>query len=208
MLGARTATWAKAGSGPRPDWDYRVKYLIGDGVAYIDTGILPSNDVSVEFSCCAVSNSTQFFFGSRRAAELSDYSWCMLITPSTGYRMDWIGANSWPTFIPYNYKVDIFANTTLVRINDVSKDVVGKNLIQYPFFYFSTNTSGVASAPTVGWCGELTIKKGDNVVLHYIPCVKNGVACMYDEATGLYVYSSSAGVFTEGTRVNDDGSEF
>lgn len=199
--------------------DYPVEYIESDGIAYLDTGLVLSNTMSVAFDYAILANTSPSgapvgVFGSRLSAAERNIAISFASGASTtaidfgsnnGYRIE-------PTFqLGVRYHTYLGADERRT-INPATGGVVAHNpkvwSSENPFktpssaLVFGAYNNGLQTWEKMrGRVYSLVVKDGDEVIRDYEPYVTNGVACLRDKVTGtnfLFNANASGGVLTAG----------
>lgn len=175
-----------------------IKYLESTGTQYIDTGIVPNQDTSVELDGSI--DGYGIFFGVRTAA-LVDIS--TIQGTSTGY---------WA--MGYNTSADAFGSKDSLRhvwYKDKNKQYMDgelKNNYTYANFtamgnayLFAYNNNGTVGYVINGRVRVYSCKiwDGDTLVRDFIPALDiNNIPCMFDKVEGKCYYNAGTGQFIAG----------
>ena len=186
-----------------PPYDSRLASLTSDGKAYIDTGFVPTvdSDIRVKAEC---GNDVAPFGVSQRAYLFrnTDTGWfcgfagnttgSFTISPkSTAAQEYWL--NSTGAYIDgtcrFAFDPTSFSGSTSTTLT-----------------LFARKDNGLSSVNKQGNCTiySAQLHDGGELVHDYVPCVKDGVATMYDRSTKSFCSVSSSpagGVFTAGAEI-------
>lgn len=206
---------------------YPVEYIESDGIAYLDTGIVLSNTMSVAFDYAILANTSPSgaaigVFGSRLSAAERNIA-ISFASGSSNTAVDF-GSNNGYRIEP-KFQLGVGYHTYLgaderCTINLETGVVIARNQKVWssdnPFttpssaLVFGAYNGQQTWEKMKGRVYSLVIKDGDEVIRDYEPYVTNGVACLRDKVTGtnfLFNANTSGGVLTAGpkTRTFDFG---
>lgn len=197
---------------------YPVEYIESDGIAYLDTGLVLSNTMSVAFDYAILANTSPSgvaigVFGSRTSATERNIAISFASGASTtaidfgsnnGYRIEptfQLGVR-YHTYLGPDERYTINPATGIVLARN-SKTWSPENPFTTPSSALVFGTNGMTWDKMHGRVYSLVIKDGDEVVRDYEPYVTNGVACLRDKVTGtnfLFNANTSGGVLTAGPK--------
>lgn len=177
-----------------------LEYIEFVDMAYIDTGYIPGNNTAFEFEA-AFNMGAQCWYGSisiipvvhsrfHGGAEAESGRICIYRSPSA----DAIQKSNDGEFHAY------YISKSLCRLDEIESSA---NLIipQLSLYLGVRNSVGVNSEIryTMNRCKYAKIYENGEVVRHYIPVLKNGTYCMYEQIQGKYYYNAAGvGYFTGG----------
>lgn len=171
-------------------------YLQSDGAAYINTNFVPDSNTRVVFEFEPAGTYTHLF-GSRSASAASDHF--RVLVENGKYRDDY-GSEKTTSTISAGTRHIIDKNKNITTIDGQTITHASASFDgTYPIALFTNNSGG--SVETVSKIRVYPCKIYDNGVLvrYYKPCLDtDGVACMYDEVNGEYVYNAGPGSFIAG----------
>ena len=191
-----------------PPYDSRLASLTSDGKAYIDTGFVPTvdSDIRVKAEC---GNDVAPFGVSKRAylfRNTDEGLWYCGFAGST------TGSNTTGSF---NFRPNTAAQEYWLNSTGAYLDGTCRFAFDPTSFSGSSSTTLTLFArkaydsPSVNKQGSCTIysaqlRDGGELVHDYVPCVKDGVATMYDRSTKSFCSvssSSDGGAFTTGAEI-------
>lgn len=230
LIAARNAILAD-GAAPTPPWDYRVKYVESvNGRAYFNPlRVLPNVSETpnvydptwvdlweVVLAVPVVKNQDLKLFGMPYMFGLSEYGgkW----RPS--WRDNWptSGLTDISTCNPVMFRGETGKFQLLTADGLIQKWVkTGNFFVRYPDSTWGLSWLGVGAMFSSSGQNIIEQTPGSNRVygfrrvlfgvpeFSFIPCVKDGVPCLYDEVSGVFCASTSGTPFVAGPRVSDDG---
>ena len=203
---------------------YPVEYIESDGTAYLDTGLVLSDTMSVTVDYNVLSNVSPSgnaigFFGARSSASSRNIA-ISVRSGSLTASLDFSNSGSYESYRFYahyeleaRYSFYLGADKRRVTNVETGTTVGGGGVWTGEFttpssaFVFWAN--GTTWDKMRGRVYGLVIKDGDEVIRDYEPYVTNGVACLRDKMTGTFLFNAntSGGVLTAGpkTRTFDFG---
>lgn len=180
----------------------RLEYLEFVDMAYIDTGYMPSDNTAFEFEA-AFNAGAQCWYGSittapiaysrfHGGAEIQRTRLC--IYTGSGSSIAAIEKSNDAGFHTY------YISKSLCRLDEIerSADLTIPDLTLY---VGTRNSVGVNSliSYSMNRCRYAKIYENGELVRHYIPVLKNGTYCMYEQIQGKYYYNAAGvGYFTGG----------
>lgn len=203
---------------------YPVEYIESDGTAYLDTGLVLSNTMSVAIDYVILANTSPSgaaigVFGSRLSAAERNIAISFASGSSNtavdfgsnnGYRIEpkfQLGVG-YHTYLGADERCTINLETGIVLARN-SKTWSPENPFTTPSSALVFGVNGTTWDKMRGRVYSLVIKDGDEAVRDYEPYVTNGVACLRDKMTGTFLFNAntSGGVLTAGpkTRTFDFG---
>lgn len=179
------------------------------GQQYIDTGIIPNQDITVEVKVTPTYESEGYWiFGSRRSQTENIDNYGLFIKNVNNGEI-------W-----YQYKNYDASNITNKNINDKSTILRAEKNVLYvngepvitkdtqtfeginPLYLFTMNTNGVYDNRVFkGKIHYCKIWQDDILVRDFIPITYNDVPCLYDAANNKYYYNQGNGQFLYGAEV-------
>ena len=179
-----------------------LEYIEFVDMAYIDTGYIPGDNTAFEFEA-AFNPGAQCWYGSISTAPMTysrfhggaEYqSVRICIYRSHGFSIDAIQKSNNGEFHAY------YISKSLCRLDGIesSADLI---IPQLSLYIGVRNSVGVNSSVsyTMNRCRYAKIYENDELVRHYIPVLKNGTYCMYEQIQGKYYYNAAGvGYFTGG----------
>lgn len=199
--GAQDGYWyvGVESGGATPEVNY-VGYIQSNGTQYINTEFTPNQNTRVvwegEFS--KVGNT--WLFGTREDLNVKAFA-LFYWTSNSCYTVDY-GADrdQFATSLPVVTTVDFNKNVVTVNGSFTVTSDASTFTAPKPLFLFANNNNGTVTG--MATVKTKTCKIYDNGVLvrHYKASLDpDGVACLYDEVNGEYVYNAGSGTFAYGT---------
>lgn len=187
-----------------------VEYLTSDGNQYIDTGIQPTDNYGYR-----IKNTYTYGGGEQCAIGCMDAGNRFVGIYTGGGTQISCG---WGDFVgvignDYEWRTDTiwdvecnYKNNRIITVRGVSKDVsdihisgtISSTLYLFARHYGSTITK------MQGKVYGVEITNGSSVVYNFIPCFKDGVACMVDKLTGTAYLNQGTGSFSTGRIVEPE----
>lgn len=180
----------------------RLEYLEFKDMAYIDTGYIPGDNTAFEFEA-AFNVGAQCWYGSisnvptaysrfHGGAEVQKNRLCIYTSSRTSVAS--IQKANDAEFHMY------YISKSFCRLDEIesSANLLVPDLILYVGTRNSVGVNSQASY-TMNRCRYAKIYENGEVVRHYIPVLKNGMYCMYEQIQGKYYYNAAGvGYFTGG----------
>lgn len=177
----------------------RLEYLEFKDMAYIDTGYIPGDNTAFEFeaafnvgaqcwygSISAISGSEGYGGHERFHGGAENASERICIYSSHGHLINVIQKSNDGEFHTY------YISKSLCRLDEIecSADLSIPDLTLY---VGTRNSVGVNSliSYTMNRCRYAKIYENGELVRHYIPTLKNGTYCMYEQIQGKYYYNAA-----------------
>ena len=186
-----------------PPYDSRLASLTSDGKAYIDTDFVPTvdSDIRVKAEC---GNDVAPFGVSKRAY--------LFRNTDTGWYCGFAGNTTGSfTISPKSTAAqEYWLNSTGAYIDGICRFAFDPTSFSgsssTTLTLFARKTDGSSSVNKQGSCTiySAQLRDGGELVHDYVPCVKDGVATMYDRSTKSFCSVSSSpagGVFTAGAEI-------
>ncbi len=184
-----------------PPYDSRLASLTSAGEAYIDTGFVPTvdSDIRVKAEC---GNDVAPFGVSQRAY--------LFRNTDTGWYCGFAGYTKGSFNFPNTAAQEYWLNSTGAYLDGTCRfafdptSFSGSTLTTLTLFARKEN--GSLSVKKQGSCTiySAQLRKNGRLEHDYVPCVKDGVATMYDRSTKSFCSVSSSpagGVFSAGTKI-------
>ena len=179
-----------------------LEYLEFVDMAYIDTGYTPGDNTAFEFEA-AFNAGAQCWYGSistapmvhsrfHGGAEILRTRLC--IYTSSGVSIAAIEKSNDAGFHTY------YISKSLCRLDEIEY-YSSLAIPQLSLYIGNRNSVGVNSpiSYTMNRCRYAKIYENGELVRHYIPVLKNGMYCMYEQIQGKYYYNAAGvGYFTGG----------
>ena len=210
--------------------DAYLDYIEATGQQYIDTGVNAETGLKARayFSWGPVtSDSDDWGLLCAKDGKSSDSSTRMLMIhlgnnkPYIGYGLASRGNPGNATTFTRNVRGEIVADfsdynalqvyqngtNTLTAANQATYAARGNVDLGIPLYAFAYNQAGTAMGMCKAKLYELKIMKkngsgGFDIVRHYLPCLKNGCAALYDKANGTISFSDSGTDFVAGPELS------
>ena len=181
----------------------RLEYIEFVNMAYIDTGYIPDDNTAFEFEA-AFNIGAQCWYGSistapiafsrfHGGAESAPYGRICIYT-NHGNNPGVISKSSDGEFHTYHI------SKSLCRLDEIESSA-DLEIPQLSIYVGTRNSEGVHSqiSYTMNRCRYAKIYENNELVRHYIPVLKNGMYCMYEQIQGKYYYNAAeSGYFTGG----------
>lgn len=186
----------------------RLEYLEFKDMAYIDTGYIPGDNTAFEFEA-AFDTGAQCWYGSISAISGSGgyggyerfHGGAEFVTGrrvciyrSHGPSIDTIQKSNDGGFHTY------YISKSFCRLDEIESSA-DLSIPDLTLYVGTRNFVGVNSrvSYTTNRCRYAKIYENGELVRHYIPVLKNGTYCMYEQIQGKYYYNAAGvGYFTGG----------
>ena len=179
-----------------------LEYIEFVDMAYIDTGYIPGDNTAFEFEA-AFNIGAQCWYGSistlpiihsrfHGGAETAGGRICIYI--NCGGSIEAISKSNDGKFHSY------YMSKILCRLDEI-ESLANLRIPKLPIYIGRRNSGNVSSSEryTMNRCRYAKIYENDELVRHYIPVLKNGTYCMYEQIQGKYYYNAAGvGYFTGG----------
>ena len=179
-----------------------LEYIEFVDMAYIDTGYIPGDNTVFEFEA-AFNVGAQCQYGSistlpimysrfHGGAETSSGRICIYI--NYGGSIEVISKSNDGKFHSY------YMSKILCRLDEI-ESLANLMIPKLPIYIGRRNSENVSSTEryTMNRCKYAKIYENGEIVRHYIPVLKNGTYCMYEQIQGKYYYNAArVGYFTGG----------
>ena len=179
-----------------------LEYIEFVDMAYIDTGYIPGDNTAFEFEA-AFNMGAQCWYGSisiipvvhsrfHGGAETTNSRICIYTNHSN--RNYVIEKSNDGEFHAY------YISKSLCRLDEIESSA-DLRIPQLSLYIGARNSVGVNSQAyyTMNRCKYAKIYENGELVRHYIPVLKNGTYCMYEQIQGKYYYNAAGvGYFTGG----------
>ena len=182
-----------------------VEYIKSTGTQYIDTGVIPTIDTTVEIELMSDTDNV-FPYGSRTSSTTNDKH-CVLLNLRSLNVYALMGNSSADAsfFKQYlnpckikNGKDGFYINGDLARdYGDITFSASSLNLY---LFALNSPNEAYATRAFVGNIYSCKIYEGNNIIRDYIPCYRkaDNVIGLYDLANGVFYTNSGTGTFLKG----------
>ena len=179
-----------------------LEYIEFVDMAYIDTGYIPGDNTAFEFEA-VFNRGAQCWYGSisiiplvhsrfHGGAETASGRIC--IYTNHGNRTDSIEKSNDEEFHTYHI------SKSLCRLDEIESSA-DLSIPQLSLYIGNRNSERINSpiTYTMNRCRYAKIYENNELVRYYIPVLKNGTYCMYDQIQGKYYYNAAGvGYFTGG----------
>lgn len=181
-----------------------LEYIEFVDMAYIDTGYIPGDNTAFEFEA-AFNTGAQCWYGSISAisgsagferfhggVESANGRICIYINSGTNAGV--IQKSNDVGFHTY------YISESLCRLDEIESSA-DLSIPDLTLYVGTRNSVGVNSSIsyTMNRCRYAKIYENGELVRHYIPVLKNGTYCMYEQIQGKYYYNAAGvGYFTGG----------
>ena len=181
-----------------------LEYIEFVDMAYIDTGYIPGDNTAFEFEA-AFNTGAQCWYGSISAisgsggverfhggVESANGRICIYINSGTNAGV--IQKSNDVGFHTY------YISESLCRLDEIESSA-DLSIPDLTLYVGTRNSVGVNSSIsyTMNRCRYAKIYENGELVRHYIPVLKNGTYCMYEQMQGKYYYNAAGvGYFTGG----------
>ena len=172
----------------------RLEYLEFKDMAYIDTGYIPGDNTAFEFEA-AFNIGAQCWYGSistapiihsrfHGGAEIQRARLC--IYTSSGNSIASIQKSNDAEFHMY------YISKSFCRLDEIESSAA-LSIPDLALYVGTRNSVGVNNriSCTMNRCKYAKIYESGEVVRHYIPALKNGTYCMYEQIQGKYYYNAA-----------------
>ena len=172
----------------------KLEYIEFVDMAYIDTGYIPGDNTAFEFEA-AFNMGAQCWYGSistvpfeysrfHGGAEAASHRIC--IYTNQGGNNNVISKRSDGEFHTY------YISKSLCRLDEIESSA-DLSIPQLSLYIGNRNSERVNSliTYTMNRCRYAKIYENDELVRHYIPALKNGTYCMYEQIQGKYYYNAA-----------------
>lgn len=171
-------------------------WLQGDGVAYINTGVIPKTNSTITFRIKPTSF-TQLVMGARNDTSDKSSSY-MIVIRNTSIRGDWFGnsASLNSSAITYNDICTVSAGVVYINgVLDKSYSIT-KTVCNYPMYLFLGNTNSVVNTSNVftGAINHVILDGTINGIdgsRHFVPYCDNGTYGMLDLVSNTFFGSAA-----------------
>ena len=172
----------------------KLEYIEFVDMAYIDTQYIPTDNTSFEFEA-AFNNGAQCWYGSistlpvvhsrfHGGAESTSQRICVYIK---------FGVDNAVISKTNDEKYHVYyISKSLCRLDEIESSA-DLRIPQLSLYIGARNSVGVNSEIhyTMNRCRYAKIYENGEVVRHYIPVLKNGTYCMYEQIQGKYYYNAA-----------------
>ena len=180
----------------------RLEYIEFVDMAYIDTEYIPTDNTAFEFEA-AFDNRAQCWYGSislypiaysRFHGGVESRTQRICVYTKNGTNNELIQKPNDEQFHIY------YISKSLCRLDEIESSA-DLSIPQLSLYIGNRNSEGV-NTPIIyamNRCRYAKIYENNELVRYYIPVLKNGTYCMYDQIQGKYYYNAAGvGYFTGG----------
>ena len=180
--------------------DSFVEYVESTNAAtYVNTGILPNPAATrmvVKLTPTVVDSTQRGIFGSLPSATWGGTDAAYVLLASSKFRVDWIGSQTAAAFTPGTtvvYTFDMIANRAFIDSAFYASSAYKVTAAGKALYLFNMNNNGTVytGLPQKLYASRI-YTDGTTLAANYIPCVKDGVAGLYDSVSGNILYSAAA----------------
>ena len=202
-----------------------VEYWQSSGTQYIDTGIYATQDTDVDVTYENVS-SDQTVFGARTGSANSASKVLQGVAYTSSLRLNKSGsAISQDSYKINNLSGVVRAKTKTINTEDVYiyavfasdsdsanavsvKNTSGSFTADYTQILFGGHLDSTSVSKTKVRIYRITYFEANKPIADFLPCIDtNGVACMWDNVAGEYVYNDGTGDFAYGNTITPNELE-
>ena len=183
-----------------PEGDGFVEYVESTNVTtYIDTGIVPSaanTRMVVTLAPMLVDNTTAACFGARSSTTDADKTATYVLLVGGKFRLDWMGSTSASATGPQptvgtQYTFDAvynrcWVNNSFYRIQ--SSNYKNGTTTKSLYLFAMNNNGALKNGMMQRLYGARIYSNGTTLSANYVPCVKDGVAGLYDTVSGTTLF--------------------
>lgn len=176
-----------------------IEYIESTGTQYIDTGYYAGTKTKLELLITKSDGSNRYLCGARTAWLNGNFG----ISYDSDY--EFVYTECLESGIVYSEKDLIITEIPTITVNGVS--VAGGGVSTeydciYPLHIFAMNNAGTAYKFASIKLYHMKIWDDGTLVLDLIPVLdENNVACLYNKATGTYLYNAGTGDFVAGNPI-------
>ena len=179
-----------------------LEYIEFVDMAYIDTGYIPGDNTAFEFEA-AFNAGAQCWYGSISTAPITHSRFHggaekqrtrLCIYTSSGGSIAAIEKSNDAGFHTY------YISKSLCKLDDI-EGYASLTIPKIPIYIGRRNSENVNTQLyyTMNRCRYAKIYENGELVRHYIPVLKNGMYCTYEQIQGKYYYNAAGvGYFTGG----------
>lgn len=200
-----------------------VEYLESSGTQYIDTGILVSLDLGMYLKGI-YRGVTGWILGTRNANTIDSATVSLVSSSgSVNYKYCHKSFGSYHSYNEYsisnNYVyeerisvIDLSVGKAFLQTGKTSVNIGGRidkasnaTTTTYPIVLFGVNTSGTITMGNKVTLCRVVFTEHCVPIADYLPCLDgNGVACMWENVAGEYVYNDGSGDFAYGNTITPE----
>ena len=179
----------------------RVEYIESDGNQYINTNIIPNNEMGVYIKVSSSDIGSDLIYFGSKGAGLTRF-WIGNVSSKVYYGWNGITDTQNRPVILVNTINEIKMNYFNDRKNILNDQIIEQNLgvfgnNNYAITVFAGNNVGTVSYKSKIKLYELKISQGGKIVNSFIPCYRKSddVAGLYDIIEGVFYTNSGTGKF-------------
>ena len=181
----------------------KVEYLQSSGTQWIDTGVIPNNEIGLYLKAHRINGGDLVPVGARTNdirfypprfnmnGTSIEYGWENYYVLGNRNTSDDLSYVSWLNF--YNSR-----KASIQTQSNFYEKALNTTLpsLSHTIYIFDWNYNGSATTHWIGKIYEVKISQGENLIRHFIPCLDNdGVPCMYDLVNDEVYYNEGDGEF-------------
>ena len=177
----------------------KVNYIESTGTQYIDTGVLPSNNLKINIKACYTNSNSSYMLGSDNA-----YNAGINIRLDSKY-IGIFGGSIMNTGVvsQVNVPVTITLQNNKIYVDGQQKGSGSpQDVSKYSkssIYVFCTHRGGKAQYNTRMRLYELQMYDGDTLVRDFVPVIDgSNIACLYDKVEKKCYYNVGTGTFSYG----------
>ena len=181
----------------------KVEYLQSSGTQWIDTGVIPNNEIGLYLKAHRINGGDLVPVGARTNdirfypprfnmnGTSIEYGWENYYVLGNRNTSDDLSYVSWLNF--YNSR-----KASIQTQSNFYEKALNTTLpsLSHTIYIFDWNYNGSATTHWIGKIYEVKISQGENLIRHFIPCLDNdGVPCMYDLVNDEVYHNEGDGEF-------------
>ena len=182
----------------------KVNYIESTGTQYIDTGVLPSNNLKINIKACYTNSNSSYMLGSDNAYNAGVNICWDSNNKTQGYRGIFGTPIMGTGVIPQiNVPVTITLQNNKIYVDGQQKGSGSpQDVSKYSkssIYVFCTHRGGKAQYNTSMRLYELQMYDGDTLVRDFVPVIDgSNIACLYDKVEKKCYYNVGTGTFSYG----------
>ena len=182
----------------------KVNYIESTGTQYIDTGVLPSNNLKINIKACYTNSNSSYMLGSDNAYNAGVNICWDSNNKTQGYRGIFGTPIMGTGVIPQiNVPVTITLQNNKIYVDGQQKGSGSpQDVSKYSkssIYVFCTHRGGKAQYNTSMRLYELQMYDGDTLVRDFVPVIDgSNIACLYDKVEKKCYYNAGTGTFSYG----------
>lgn len=182
----------------------KVNYIESTGTQYIDTGVLPSNNLKINIKACYTNSNSSYMLGSDNAYNAGVNICWDSNNKTQGYRGIFGTPIMGTGVIPQiNVPVTITLQNNKIYVDGQQKGSGSpQDVSKYSkssIYVFCTHRGGKAQYNTSMRLYELQMYDGDTLIRDFVPVIDgSNIACLYDRVEKKCYYNAGTGTFSYG----------